>query len=168
MEARDVLDVLAILHEAGIEEIWLDGGWGIDALLGGQERDHADLDLAVPIEEVPRTVSALGEVGFTVQTDARPTTMTVADRAGRVIDLHPIRIDDRGNGWRAGAGPDGTDARYPKEGFTTGWVGGQTVACVGPQVQIDHHLGYEPTDRDREDIGRLCERFTIPLPDEYK
>ena len=39
MEARDVLDVLTILRESDLERVWLDGGWGIDALLGAQHRD---------------------------------------------------------------------------------------------------------------------------------
>ena len=150
MEARDVLDVLTILREAQVERLWLDGGWGIDALLGAQHRDHDDLDLVAPVDDVDRIVEALGDVGFTI------------------FDLHLVRIDASGTGWQTGAGPDGTDAKYPAGGFTSGWVGGQTVDCIGPEVQLDHHLGYEPTAVDREDIVRLCERFTIPLPDEFK
>jgi lincosamide nucleotidyltransferase A/C/D/E len=168
MEARDVLDVLTILREAQVAKVWLDGGWGIDALLGAQHRDHDDLDLVVSIDELSKVIDAFAEVGFGVDQDKRPTRMVLTDRPGRVIDLHLARIDDAGNAWQTGAGPDGTDAKYPADGFTTGWVGGQTVDCIGPEVQIEHHLGYEPTSRDREDLVRLCERFTLPLPDEYK
>jgi lincosamide nucleotidyltransferase A/C/D/E len=168
MEARDVLDVLTVLREAQVERLWLDGGWGIDALLGAQHRDHDDLDLVAPIDDLDRIVEALGEVGFTVSEDVRPTRVVLADRAGRKVDLHLVRIDAAGNGWQTGAGPDGTDAKYSAGGFTSGWVGGQTVDCIGPDVQLDHHLGYVPTAVDREDVARLCERFTIPLPDEYK
>jgi lincosamide nucleotidyltransferase A/C/D/E len=168
MEARDVLDVLTILREAQVERLWLDGGWGIDALLGAQHRDHDDLDLVAAIDDVDRIVEALGDVGFTISEDVRPTRVVLADRAGRTVDLHLVRIDAAGTGWQTGAGPDGTDAKYPAGGFTSGWVGGQTVDCIGPEVQLDHHLGYEPTAVDREDVVRLCERFTIPLPDEYK
>ena len=39
MEARVVLDVLAIFDAASID-VWVEGGWGIDALLGSQHRDH--------------------------------------------------------------------------------------------------------------------------------
>ena len=168
MEARDVLVVLTILREADVGRVWLDGGWGIDALLGAQHRDHDDLDLVVSIEVLDKVIVGLGEVGFEVSEDARPTRVALADRTGRVVDLHPVRIDATGNGWQAGAGPDGTDAKYPADGFTSGWVGGQTVDCVGPDVQIDHHLGYAPSTKDREDLVRLCERFTKPLPDEFK
>jgi lincosamide nucleotidyltransferase A/C/D/E len=168
MEARDVLDVLTILREAEIAPVWLDGGWGIDALLGAQHRDHDDLDLVVPVDRLESVIRALGDVGFTISEDARPTRVVLVDRAGRTVDLHPVRIDAQGTAWQSGAGPDGTDARYPAGTFTSGWVGGQTVDCIGPDVQIDHHLGYQATERDRADIQRLCERFTLPLPDEYK
>jgi lincosamide nucleotidyltransferase A/C/D/E len=168
MEGRDVLDVLTILREAQVGKLWLDGGWGIDALLGAQHRDHDDLDLVVPVDELATVIDALEEVGFSISEDARPTRLALTDRAGHVVDLHPVRIDAAGNAWQTGAGPDGTDAKYPADGFTSGWVGGQTVDCIGPDVQVLHHLGYEPKDRDREDIARLCDRFTMPMPDEYK
>lgn len=36
-----VLDVLAAFDAGGID-YWVDGGWGIDALLGRQTREHRD------------------------------------------------------------------------------------------------------------------------------
>src|SRR4051794_4281937 len=56
MEARDVLDVLTVLREAQIGRSWIDGGWGIDALLGAQHRDHDDLDLVVSVDELARVI----------------------------------------------------------------------------------------------------------------
>ncbi|MDH4308687.1 MAG: amino acid transporter [Acidimicrobiia bacterium] len=43
MESAAVLSVLDLLDEA-----WVDGGWGVDALVGRQTRRHLDLDLALP------------------------------------------------------------------------------------------------------------------------
>src|SRR3954452_25100818 len=40
----DVLSVLALADGAGAR-LWIDGGWGVDALLGGQTREHGDLDV---------------------------------------------------------------------------------------------------------------------------
>ena len=45
MTATEAPAVLDILERAGIE-VWVDGGWGIDALLGLETRAHRDLDLA--------------------------------------------------------------------------------------------------------------------------
>lgn len=37
MNSADVVDLYAHLTDLGIE-VWLDGGWGVDALLGEQTR----------------------------------------------------------------------------------------------------------------------------------
>jgi hypothetical protein len=44
MTAGDVLSVLDLLRRANVE-VWVGGGWGIDALVGAQTRDQRDLDL---------------------------------------------------------------------------------------------------------------------------
>jgi lincosamide nucleotidyltransferase A/C/D/E len=38
--------------EAAKVKAWLDGGWGVDALLGRQRRTHDDLDLVVELKDV--------------------------------------------------------------------------------------------------------------------
>jgi lincosamide nucleotidyltransferase A/C/D/E len=43
MDAPEVVDLYRTLEKLGVR-IWIDGGWGIDALLGKQTRAHADLD----------------------------------------------------------------------------------------------------------------------------
>ena len=43
--SNDVLATLALLGRAGVTA-WVDGGWGVDALLGVISRVHSDLDLA--------------------------------------------------------------------------------------------------------------------------
>ena len=43
MDADDVLRVIDRLASADIR-VWVDGGWGVDALLGRQTRRHHDLD----------------------------------------------------------------------------------------------------------------------------
>ena len=73
-----------------------------------------------------------------------------------------------GDGWQQGAAPGGGDAHFPAVNFTYGWIAGTRVPCVGPEVQVAHHDGYEPRPRDREDMARIRERFTVPLPDSYR
>ncbi|WP_254127200.1 nucleotidyltransferase domain-containing protein [Aquihabitans sp. G128] len=167
MEARDVLDLLDVFAEDGIDPV-LDGGWGIDALLGAQHRDHEDLDLVVLLAELDRVVASLASVGFALVEDLRPTRAVLRDAAGRQVDLHPVRPDDDGDLWQAGANPDGTDARYPAGEITTGWVGGRSVRCIGAQLQVAHHSGYEPRSRDRHDLDLLQRQFGISLPDGYR
>ena len=53
-------EVLDRFDRAGL---WycIEGGWGVDALLGRQTRDHRDLDLAVRMEDVERLCTALSD-----------------------------------------------------------------------------------------------------------
>jgi Aminoglycoside-2''-adenylyltransferase len=51
----DVLAVLDLAEESGVR-LWVDGGWGADALLGEQTRKHGDLD--VPVEPGTLTCSS--------------------------------------------------------------------------------------------------------------
>jgi hypothetical protein len=51
MTEAEVTEVLACLQRAGLD-LWIDGGWGVDALLGAQTRDHDDLDLAMNRDDV--------------------------------------------------------------------------------------------------------------------
>ena len=57
MDASTVRRLVAQLEQAGIQ-VWLDGGWGIDALLGRDTRPHHDLDIVVRVSDVPKALSA--------------------------------------------------------------------------------------------------------------
>ena len=43
-----VLEVVQALERAHLA-VWIDGGWGVDAVLGTQTRDHHDVDLVVEL-----------------------------------------------------------------------------------------------------------------------
>ena len=62
MTAEQVLTVMTRLIESG-SEAWLDGGWGVDALLGKQTRDHHDLDLVVELTQIDAIEEMLKELG---------------------------------------------------------------------------------------------------------
>lgn len=51
--ADDVIRILDLLETAGAP-CWVAGGWGSDALVGHQTREHADVDLAVPLPKAYR------------------------------------------------------------------------------------------------------------------
>jgi hypothetical protein len=44
--------------------VWLDGGAGLDALLGEQTRLHEDLDVAIARQECPPAEESLAALGF--------------------------------------------------------------------------------------------------------
>jgi len=167
MTGAKVARIVAYLEAASIR-IWLDGGWGVDALVGEESRPHSDLDAAIALDTTDAAIAALAPLGFRVEVDDRPTRLVLAARDGRRIDLHPLIFDEEGNGMQIGAGPNGGDAVYPAQGLTgKGSVDSRPVACLTPELMLRHHTGYEPTLKDRHNVRLLCERFGLPLPSAY-
>jgi len=158
MQRTDVLNALAMLA-ARSASVWVGGGWGIDALLGQQTREHADLDLACRVEDEATILYALQEHGYRVVLDCRPTRVAMADDDGREVDLHPVRFDACGHGVQAGLHREQFD--YPPEAFATGWIDGRSVPCLSVAQQLRFHTGYELRDRDRQDIAKLRAAFGI-------
>jgi Aminoglycoside-2''-adenylyltransferase len=62
MTAEDALEVVGWLSEADVD-VWLLGGWSVDALVGEQTRKHKDLDLSVRDEHVSRMSDVLKPEG---------------------------------------------------------------------------------------------------------
>ncbi|MGI8857582.1 MAG: nucleotidyltransferase domain-containing protein [Thermomicrobiales bacterium] len=165
MRAKDVLEVLTCLDVAGIA-VWLDGGWGVDALLGAQHRPHDDVDVVITLAQMSEARDALASLGFVMHVDEQPTRCVLRDPEDRRIDFHTVTFDAAGAATQRL--PDGTDCLYPAEGFTgRGVVDHRVVRCLTAEVQLLHHLGYEPDADDRHDVRLLCARFGLPLPDGY-
>lgn len=159
MTADDVLFIHALLREAGTD-VWIGGGWGIDALVGDQSREHRDLDLMHRLDQEPAVVAALAEAGFAETLDARPVRFVVSDRSGREIDLHPLVFAQDGSATQASPDPEHPFA-YPASCFVTGVVAGTVVPCMSAEQQVYFHQGYEPSDRDLHDMARLRKAFGI-------
>jgi lincosamide nucleotidyltransferase A/C/D/E len=163
MDARRVLDLLARLAAAELD-VWLDGGWGVDALLAEQTRAHDDLDLASRIEDSKRLEEVLAGCGYRTAGGGLPSSFELVDDAGHQVDVHPVAFDDQGDGIYVMA--DGSRWVYPAAGFGgSGSIAGQAVPCLTPEVMlVNHSTGYA-LDADHErDVTALCERFGLPLP----
>jgi lincosamide nucleotidyltransferase A/C/D/E len=166
MTETDVGEVLDRLETAGIEA-WLDGGWGVDALLGAQTRPHNDLDLIVRVDDVAEMRRTLAGDGFRLVTGEPGSNFVLRDERGREIDVHPVRFEDHGDGiYRM---DNGEDWVFPAAGFTgTGRLGSRDVRCLTADVQmIDHSIGYEPGDTDFHDMRLLNARFGTRLLPPY-
>jgi lincosamide nucleotidyltransferase A/C/D/E len=142
----------------------VDGGWGVDALLGEQTRPHDDVDLVVELVALPAVLEALEGLGFSLAEDHSPVRIVVRAVDGRQVDLHPVTFDTEGTGWQIGASADGSDCPYPAGGFDQGRILDRTVPCLGPELQLEHHRGYEPRDRDRVDMANLAAHFNLSPP----
>jgi lincosamide nucleotidyltransferase A/C/D/E len=167
IEAPDVLDLYNTLEKLGIQ-IWIDGGWGIDALLEEQTRPHKDLDIAIQGKDVPKFRQSLeGSAYKEVQLEiARPHNFVLSDDTGHEIDVHVIVLDDRGNGIY---GPAENGEMYPAKSLTgSGTINSQRVRCISPEWAVKFHSGYELKEKDFKDVLALCEKFGIELPEEYQ
>jgi lincosamide nucleotidyltransferase A/C/D/E len=165
VSAEDVIEVLDRLCAAGIG-LWVEGGWGVDALLGEQTRPHDDLDLGVRLEDVDRICDALAE--FERSDDEWPSSFVLRDARGRKVDCHPLTFDEHGDGWQANR-LGGPPHRWPRgELQARGRVGGVEVPCISPELQLRWHVYPEFDDVDWEDVRRLCERFDLEAPPECR
>jgi lincosamide nucleotidyltransferase A/C/D/E len=139
------MDLLAAEGVVG----WLDGGWGVDALLGVQTRPHADLDLAVDAAALDRLVMRLRAEGYTVLRDELPVSIAVRHDDGREVDLHPVALTVDGGGDQQQ--PGGAPAWHYGPP-TTGHIDGRPVPCNGLDTQLRSHLGYPPDEDDHSDM----------------
>ena len=144
-----VLDALS----ADAVRWWIAGGWGVDALVGRETREHRDLDLAIDAEDEQAAVDALQRIGFAVETDQRPTRVELASPGDGWVDLHPVRFDADGNGRQEGL--DGGWFDYPRTAFTTGTIAGREVRCLTVEQQELFHQGYPQREVDHHDLAQL-------------
>jgi lincosamide nucleotidyltransferase A/C/D/E len=159
MSADDVLAVLALFRAARVD-VWVGGGWGIDALVGRETRPHRDLDLMHRVEQEPTMMAALAAAEFAQTLDWRPVRFAVTDPAGREIDLHPLTFAPDGSAVQASLEPD-RPFTYPARCFVTGRIGGAVIPCLSAEQQVYFHQGYEPKDRDRHDMAQLRGAFGL-------
>ncbi len=130
------------------------GGWGIDALLGRQSRDHRDLDVLLDDAAVSPVVEALQKERFMVTTDWLPVRIELSEtEKDRHIDLHPLFDDGFQGFWQHGL--DGARFDYPAEVITTGTIDGHVVRCLSAAKQIELHSGYDFREVDHHDIAIL-------------
>jgi lincosamide nucleotidyltransferase A/C/D/E len=166
MTSADVINIYLTLGGQGIR-IWIDGGWGVDALLDRQTRPHKDLDIVLEDEHLVRFERFLVSRGYqrTKREIERPFNFVLADRGGREIDVHVISLDQNGNGIY---GLPENGLMYPADSLTgTGTINGCPVRCITPQWMVKFHSGYELSEKDYQDVSAICEKYGIAVPDEY-
>ncbi|MBC9728079.1 nucleotidyltransferase domain-containing protein [Streptomyces sp. TRM68367] len=159
MTADDVLFVLALLRRAKVD-VWIGGGWGIDALIGEQTRDHRDLDLMHRQDQEAAVLAALSAERFVESLNWRPIRFVLTAPDGREIDLHPLVFSDDGSAVQASPEPQ-RPFTYPSACFVTGTIQGTPVPCLSAEQQIYFPQGYEPSQRDRHDMAQLRRTFGI-------
>jgi hypothetical protein len=78
--AEDVIDLYSGLLARGVQ-LWVDGRWGIDALLEHQARPHKDFDAIVAFEDLPTLTRFLS--GFALKAAPQGDLLTRRPRRSR-------------------------------------------------------------------------------------
>jgi lincosamide nucleotidyltransferase A/C/D/E len=148
----EVVRVLDSLDATGCR-YWLEGGWGVDALVGAPTRSHRDVDIDLDSDDEPRALRALTDLGYTIETDRRPNRVELVAPGHGWVDLHPFIVARDGSARQAalGGGFHDVPARY----FTQGSLCGRSVPCVSREAQLAFHTGYELRSSDRHDLALL-------------
>lgn len=146
---------------------WVDGGWGVDALIGRQTRDHSDLDLAVELAALPAFEQILALQGYArADRPGDPEWNWVIRKGDMAIDLHGFWWDDNGNAV-LGEASDGSN--YPAGALTgTGRIDDYPVNCVSAAAVLHFRNGFAPRPKDRHDVALLCEAFGLPTPARFQ
>jgi lincosamide nucleotidyltransferase A/C/D/E len=166
MTEADVCAFLDFAASIGVE-LWLDGGWAVDAWLGRQTRPHRDVDIIIESHAARRLVAALRAAGYgdVPRDDTRPWNFVLGDETGHEVDFHVIDLAEDGTGIY---GPQEIAFRFPADSLTAVTdLCGRKVRAIPPHRLVEFHTGYEPDDDDRTDVLALCERFEIAVPAQY-
>ncbi|MGI8986623.1 MAG: nucleotidyltransferase domain-containing protein [Nocardioidaceae bacterium] len=160
MNAADVVDLYSDLVANGVEACVV-GGWGVDALVGSQTRQHKDLDLLLADREAEAFWHVMRRRGYRVEVlwqenlwlDGRPTAFVAADCRRREVDVHVFRTDARGPTplWHAERtlASDALSAR--------GLIAGVSVRCMTVEMQIKAHSDYELPQSHQQDLALLMQ-----------
>ena len=153
---------LDLFDELGIT-VWIDGGWGVDALLGECTREHQDLDIIISWEDSAILTEALLVRGFVdIHTDDRKDrNFVMGDRLHGLIDFHVIELTEDGG---AIYGPGEIDwVITESELNAVGTIGRREVRCLSVDYQVRSHTGYTLQDTDFADMRALQEKFGVKL-----
>ena len=162
MTAGAVVKIIELLEQNGIE-VYIVGGWDVDALLGEKTRKHEDLDIALPHKFVPKLRELLEARGYedVPRPDTSDCNFVLGDDKGHLVDVHSYTFDENGKNIYG-------IAFEPHHLTGTGTINGYPVKCVPPDVMVEFHTGYDIGENDLHDVTALCERFNIPLPKDYE
>ncbi len=152
MSVVEVFSVLDALTGVGCSA-WMEGGWGVDALVGRQTRPHRDLDIDVDGAREGLVLRVLGGLGYRVETDWRPNRVELVAAGRGWVDVHPLRVHADGSARQAAL--DGGSYYFPSDYFTVGALAGRPVRCFSLTAQLLFHSGYHLRSQDVHDLALL-------------
>jgi lincosamide nucleotidyltransferase A/C/D/E len=152
MALAEVFAVLDAVERIGCR-YWLEGGWGVDALVGHQSRPHRDLDVDIDARLEQQVLAVLAGLGYVLETDWRPNRVELVAPGRGWVDVHPLALEADGSARQVA--PGGGTYEFPSRYFTTGTLAGRPVPCVTIEAQRLFRSGYQLRPEDRHDLARL-------------
>ena len=162
MTADKVHWFLDLFDELGIK-VWIDGGWGVDALLGECTRAHQDLDIIISWKDSAILTEALFAHGFVdiYTDDHKDRNFVMGHQSHGKIDFHVVELTADGG---AIYGPGEIDWIITKSELNAvGFIGGREVRCLSVDYQVRSHAGYTLQDTDFADLRALQEKYGVAL-----
>ena len=169
IKPEDAIQIIRLLESKDIP-VWLVGGWGIDALLGRQTREHKDLDILLLRDDVVRANEMLEKNGYHLK-ELWSENLQVIDMAGNMIDSAYVLHNTEGfeidvhtfhfegvhiiPDWEDSEGFQITRAELDHNGT----IAGVQVRCISAQLQFLFHSGYPIPDYQVQDLRFLREKF---------
>jgi lincosamide nucleotidyltransferase A/C/D/E len=154
-EGMPLEQMLAVLDTVGSLgcQFWIEGGWGVDALVGRQTRPHRDVDIDIDGTFEEEVLMALVQMGYAIESDWRPNRVELGAPDRGWVDVHPLVLDEEGNARQAALG--GGWHEFPRSFFTVGRLGDMSVPCCSIEAQRLFHSGYELREADQHDLAVL-------------
>ena len=172
--AEDAVKLCQQLSDDNIQ-VWLTGGWGIDALLREQTRPHKDLDIITLVDDVVPLRELLERDGYALKelwsenawvVDSNgaeiPTAFVLHDAEGREVDAHAMYLDEQGKGVPAWAREGLVFSKEDLGG--EGLIAGLPVRCLSVEMQVRAHTGYDLPPEQARDMELLRERLGVEFP----
>jgi len=161
MTRHDAVEIYLVLSTRAIN-VWVDGGFCVDALVGRSTREHNDLDIAVERQDADTLCAVLANEGFSklARDDSSEWSFVLSD-GRRTVDVHVFAYD--------AAGKNIYGIEYPYGSLTgTGEIDGVKVACVAPEWMFRFKTAYAPTAKDIADVTALAQRFGFAIPETHR
>lgn len=149
---KDFMTIVTLLEEARIP-YWIDGGWGIDLLVGRQTRMHRDIDIDFDAQYTEQLMALLTDYGYKTDTDQAPIRIELYSDDLGYLDIHPFLLGQDGTAKQGN--PEGGYYEFESDYFGSAVFEGKTIPCISVKGQKIFHTGYELREKDEHDLQLL-------------
>ncbi len=154
---ENLMEVLDILNRLNIK-YWVDGGWGVDILLGKQNREHRDIDIDFDGSFTELLLNTLAAKGYEITTDWRPVRIELSHPRLGFIDIHPLVLEEDGSAKQADL--QGGWYHFEAAWFDSALFENKIIPCISAEGQKIFHSGYELREVDKIDLVNLEKLLT--------